>query len=361
VLIGEASARLLGFEPLYDVYSKPSKFWVEDPMLGWRHDPGASGTYIGPRPWPVEYRSHVTINSQGLRGPEVRNKSEIHRRILVLGDSIVAGFEVQYEDLFTTLLGEYLTQELQKPVEIINAGVRGYGTDQSYLYYRTKGYQLKSDIVIFNYSVNDPRDNVTLHRMRRPFGKGVFVPRESNGIELVGVPVPRFDSCSAIVLTDDRVHEISGTFSRSVCAIQMSLFDHSSLFSLANLAIRKSPRLLRYFNRLGTLDNRKQDISEAGPVADNFSYEITRRILFHLSETVRSNGAELILMAKSRDLKELQLSEQFLQRVLVVNTDSITNTNDARVTFKKDGHWNPIGHKEAANLLYPVILKNFPM
>ena len=151
--------------------------------------------------------------------------------------------------------------------------------------------------------------------------------RESNGIELVGVPVPRFDSCSAIVLTsDDRVHEISGTFSRSVCAIQMSLFDHSSLFSLANLAIRKSPRLLRYFNRLGTLDNRKQDISEAGPVADNFSYEITRRILFHLSETVRSNGAELILMAKSRDLKELQLSEQFLQRVLVVNTDSITKS-----------------------------------
>ena len=140
----------------------------------------------------------------------------------------------------------------------------------------------------------------------------------------------------------------------------MSLFDHSSLFSLASLAIRKSPNLLNYLYRLGDLVDQKRGTGEFGSAAKDRSYEITRRILYHLSETVRSNGAEFILMANSKDLKELRLREEFFQRVLVVKTDSITMRNDAKFAFKNDNHWSPIGHKEVANLLVPVILENFP-
>ena len=39
----EVGARLAGYQPIHDVYSKPSKFWQKDVLLGWSHEPGAAG------------------------------------------------------------------------------------------------------------------------------------------------------------------------------------------------------------------------------------------------------------------------------------------------------------------------------
>ena len=58
---------------------------------------------------------------------------------MVLGDSAVAAFEVAYAETFVAQLERKLTHKLGLPVRVINAGVRGYGTDQDYLYYRERG------------------------------------------------------------------------------------------------------------------------------------------------------------------------------------------------------------------------------
>ena len=67
----EAGVRVAGYQPIHAVYSKPSKFWQKDGLLGWSHEPGATGVYIGPRPFPIAYRTEIRIGSLGLRGPEV--------------------------------------------------------------------------------------------------------------------------------------------------------------------------------------------------------------------------------------------------------------------------------------------------
>src|SRR6185503_13206306 len=67
----EVGLRLTGHVAIYEMYSKPSLFWRYDQLLGWSHEPGASGEFVGPRPWPVEFRGKVEINSLGLRGPEI--------------------------------------------------------------------------------------------------------------------------------------------------------------------------------------------------------------------------------------------------------------------------------------------------
>ena len=71
LVVAEVVLRLAGYRPLYDVYSKPELFWRHDPLVGWSLQPGATGTYVGPRPFPVEFRARVRINSLGLRGPEI--------------------------------------------------------------------------------------------------------------------------------------------------------------------------------------------------------------------------------------------------------------------------------------------------
>ncbi len=132
----EAIARMSGYEPIFDVYSKPSLFWRHDPLLGWSHEPLASGTHVGPRPWPIEFRSSIEINSAGLGGPEIPEPVEGGLRLLILGDSLVAGFEVAYEDTYAFLVGGRLERSFGRPVQVINAGVRGYGMDQSLLFFR---------------------------------------------------------------------------------------------------------------------------------------------------------------------------------------------------------------------------------
>ena len=90
-----------------------ASFWQYDERLGWKHVPGAIG----------RFNSHgfdivVQINSQGYRGPErdyVRN-GEVGR-VLVLGDSMIFGFGVEYEEMFTTILERRLPN-----VEVINLG-----------------------------------------------------------------------------------------------------------------------------------------------------------------------------------------------------------------------------------------------
>src|SRR5688572_19122022 len=80
--IFEIGLRLTGHVAIYEMYSKPSMFWRYDELLGWSHEPGARGEFVGPRPWPIEFRGKVAINSLGLRGPEIPVREPAERRIL---------------------------------------------------------------------------------------------------------------------------------------------------------------------------------------------------------------------------------------------------------------------------------------
>jgi hypothetical protein len=243
--VGEVVVRFLGYEALYDTYSKPSVFWIHDPVLGWVHEPHSEGTYVGPRPWPVEFQATVTINSLGLRGPELGELPEGGYRVLVLGDSLTVGFEVEYGQTFTAILEKQLARELGVPIQVVNAGVRGYGTDQEFLYYRDRGRNLDPDLVILVSTFNDPRNNRMVHRMRRPFGKPAFTLRDDGSLELIGSPVPTYPLCSAYQLkADSGIQEVGGPAKRVVCWFQMKIFDHSALFTVATLVLRQAPTLI---------------------------------------------------------------------------------------------------------------------
>ncbi len=62
-----------------------------DPSLGWSKPPGREAFLQR-----TEYRTHIRINSHGLRGPEVAyDKPDGVRRVLLLGDSFVEGYTVE--------------------------------------------------------------------------------------------------------------------------------------------------------------------------------------------------------------------------------------------------------------------------
>lgn len=351
--VGEVGIRMAGFQPIFDVYSKPSLFWVHDELLGWSHQPNTQATYVGPRPWPIQFETPISINSIGLRGPEVSPSQPGELRVLVLGDSIVAAFEVAREDTFVFRLARLLERRLNRPVTTINAGVRGYGTDQSYLYYRERGHLLKPDIVILIHSHNDPRNNITLHRMRRPFGKAAFALREDGELEIVGHPVTVYPACSAWVLGPNfqRVRRDDAKM-RLACRLQMKFADHSALFTFLALRIRQNPELLRRLYRLGAPPTEL--------LGDGLEsrFRLTVELFHRLQQAATGHGSRFAVLISDWDLEEFDIEEMRARGIQTsqLSSAAIEGVDPLSIQFKNDSHYNEAGHELVAELLEQVVL-----
>lgn len=379
-VVFELGLRAAGYEAIYAVYSKPSILWRKDPLLGWSHQPDSSGLYVGPRPWPIEFETPVRINTLGLRGSEVLALPPGGRRVLFLGDSLVAGFEVHEQETFVQRSGELLQEALGIPVQTINGGVRGYGTDQSLLYFRSRGHTLQPDLVVFIHSLNDPRNNMTLHRQRRPFGKPAFAlgtGARTDELELVGSPVPDYPLCAQVGLDENfRVTREDGAVSRSLCGFETRLADHSALFTFVTLRLRQNPQLLHWLRSFGVQEAYGAAFprpaaaarlaasllgvgtAHAAPPWEGMKprYALTSRLLRELAREVRASGAKLMILIRRSDLEQMDPAAIYAEgarfRQLVI-TDEMTRGRPIR--FENDAHFNVLGHELAARLIAPEL------
>ena len=357
----EVALRAQGYEPIYRVYSHPEIFWRKDALLGWSHEPNSAGTYIGPRPWPVEFEAPVRINSLGLRGPEIGERPAGGVRVMMLGDSVVAGFEVPWEQTFSALIESQLNAEFDFPVQVINAAVRGYGADQSYLYYRDRGSRLSPDLVVFIASYNDLADNVTLHRMRRIFGKGALMPGPDGTLEVVGMPIPDYPLCSEWLLDASfRPRRVDTAFERAMCGVQTRLADRSALFTFFSLRVRQSPRVLEFLYRLGSpgasaerlpVARQGEDESPGGEVAPR--ERLNTAILQALAREVRKSGAEFLLPVHSPFAPALD--PRAFASEGITTFEIATDLSQREFHFEHDSHLNARGHEVMARELGALV------
>jgi lysophospholipase L1-like esterase len=148
----EGGLRLFGFGPEAPprVRAKFDKF-QPDEVLTWALKPSWSGSETN--------GAAVRTNALGLRGPELA--ASPGERLLFLGDSVVYGHFLAEEQTIPRRL-EALMREAGKPdVEVVNAGVPGYGTFQEELYYRERGRELGPTRVLLGFCLNDVTERYT--------------------------------------------------------------------------------------------------------------------------------------------------------------------------------------------------------
>jgi hypothetical protein len=137
----------------------PTEYVIKDPIVGHKYLPDKIIYKRDPESKEVV---KISINSDGYRdGEHEIKKPQGSLRIVVLGDSFVAGMAVDQEKLFTTLLEKKLCAgQASKKFEVFNFGVSGYGTAQEYLALKEYGLRYSPDIVIqFFFVGNDVWDN----------------------------------------------------------------------------------------------------------------------------------------------------------------------------------------------------------
>ena len=188
LLISEVVYRLLVYKSLLltpPLTTHHHSFFCEyDPLLGWRHKPNTTGRFVT-----SEGSAVLNFNHQGLRGEELPYKKDPGVfRILVLGDSFVEGYTVNFEDTLTEVLKSTLQGSLMpRKVEVINAGIAGYSTDQEYLFMREIGVRYQPDLTIILFCYNDIYFN---NRPMYERGSKPFFTLEGNQLVTHNVPVP---------------------------------------------------------------------------------------------------------------------------------------------------------------------------
>ena len=153
-MIGEGVLRILGLGETRLVSWQTEALHRPDSELGYSLAPGASGEWHG-----AEFVERVHVNSKGLRGDEIPARRPGVARILVLGDSMTFGHGVDDDQTYSAQL-EALLRGDGSDVHVINAGVRGYGTDHAYRFFVRRLRELRPDLVVFAFYENDVSDDI---------------------------------------------------------------------------------------------------------------------------------------------------------------------------------------------------------
>jgi lysophospholipase L1-like esterase len=143
------------FEPVLKVWQVQEIFRLDDELI-YSLEPSRERVARSD-----EFVEHVRTNRHGLRDDEIAPRSAFEKRIIVLGDSMIFGHGVSNDEAFPNEL-EAVFSEAGRRVDVINAGIKGYGTDGYYKLFKTRLHplELKPDLVIFGVYSNDLHDNI---------------------------------------------------------------------------------------------------------------------------------------------------------------------------------------------------------
>ncbi|MDH3889833.1 MAG: SGNH/GDSL hydrolase family protein [candidate division Zixibacteria bacterium] len=133
------SNRDIDFPEVYD----------RDARLMWRFRPGITTTSR------LFSDLDYSINSLGMRGPDLPDRSDAYR-IIAVGNSCTFGWGVSFADTWVHRLQSLLNEQIPgRTVEIINAGVPGYSSFQGKRYLSDDLIALQPDMVLVMFGHND--------------------------------------------------------------------------------------------------------------------------------------------------------------------------------------------------------------
>ena len=314
-----------------------------DPQLGWRLAPDWKGRHRH-----YDFDVTYSTNGLGLRGewPQPDAAAGSQRRVALVGDSFTFGIGVNDGETFASLLGRS-----SPGVQYLNAGIPGYSTGQEYLFLKDRLLLWRvNEVVLVVFLANDLSDNTLAFPLQAEMAKPFFSLRGET-LELHNFPVPR-----------ERKPPAARAETLATLVLGEQGARRRGIGWLANLEIAR---------RLGLGDSaRAGDLAE---LPERLAYPLALfvRIAQAVAETCRQQGVglRLVLMpGQSFVERPDSLSaafQDYLRRALVGRDAQIGvpvidlatplraryQQTGTRLFYPYEGHLNPAGHREVADLL----------
>lgn len=276
---------LAAFELYLRVFNKISTLaYICNPLIGATFAPDKKMKSVG-----REYCVDVETNSLGFRDKEWQiSKPPGVFRVVVLGDSFMAGLQVPFKNLFTARLEAKLNAvSSKKRFEVLNFGMPEMGTVQEYETLKHYAISYHPDLVILAvFLQNDIRNNMP--ELDNYNYKPYYRLNEADELVLIPFKPPK---------------ELSDKYRKFVK-------DHFCLASYFSERTRRNPRLERFFIKIGLLT----DIYNVCPKVDdipasfyvyeqdyqpnwNIAWKITFKTIIKIKELCGENKAKFFLVS----------------------------------------------------------------
>ncbi|MEM7050447.1 MAG: GDSL-type esterase/lipase family protein [Acidobacteriota bacterium] len=336
LLTAEGALRLFAPVP-YSI--ERSMYFEADPHTGFRLKPHGIGRYQG--------SIAAIANGLGMRDDEVTvEKADGVRRVLVIGDSFTVGAGVEQADAYPQLLERRLAAP---DLEVVNAGVGGWGPYQYRQFFEHRGGAFAPDLVLVGFFV----------------GNDTYDPRQSFAklpTAILGRRISRDAAASrwsgAKVLLTEHLHLGRLALTRSAPANR-----HIERRDCGDF----SPQLLKIQRRRLRRNQRPPDAERRALMTANLDH------LTALAESARRGGAQVLLVLipdenqinprlttalpeRAREGTDLDLPQALLRPALEARQLPYVDLlsafrDDPRCLYLNDTHWNVAGHHLAAELL----------
>ena len=301
---------------------------------------------------------------------------------MILGDSFAEGYNVEYEELFSTLLQNSIG-EVSKNFEILNCGVSGYSTDQELLFFKQEGYKYHPDLTFLVLCYNDVEGN-SYNLAPGGFNKPFF-EWSGDSLLLKNVPTPPKQNWGykeeinhyETVLYNSR----SGLFLR----LKVWLSFNSKFYKL----IADNETIHELIVKLGIGHDDFDELPVYASEYDEELWDLTEKLILLLKQELNKNGSQLVIVfVPTRVEYDRHFREKFLEKTkidfkkhdifnvnsflteLCLNNDidfidptsRFIEVSDSispeKIYLMKDAHWNARGHKLVGELLYDYLEVN---
>jgi hypothetical protein len=393
----EAGVRLVNLAPPPE--PNPA-IWEPHPLFGWWHIPYSGGLFHSDY---NEFESEVRINPRGLRDRDIGYDNPAGAlRVLSLADSFGEALQINLVDTYHKQLETLLAESTGRPVEVLNAGVGGWGTDQEAIFYVAEGFRYNPDIVLVAFFIrNDAVNNYGPLEIARNGGRQQkqFFTLSPAG-ELIAPPVQE-----KITGQIDPQAKPALESPPPLLTLADTLWRWSALYRTVMPYARDIPPVLQALGPAGLLGG-EAVIRATNPVtpipffvyqeppADDFAaaWAVTEAILARLNTEVESRGAKLavVLVAAPEQVVPEQWQKTVARYPAMKNRAWDLNAPNRRLNnflaaqgiahldllpvfraaagapdapplhFRHDQHWTAAGHRLAAETIHQFLLAQFP-
>lgn len=304
-----------------------------------------------------QFGTTASFNSAAMRDREhTFAKPPGVYRVLVLGDSFMEALQVEFEASLPSLVEHTLAERSGKRIEVVNAGVSGWGTGDELRYLTQYGFSYQPDLVLVAMTLhNDISDN-----LREEW----YALRGETLVEQPKVPMssPRYGlvQLKAFLATRSQTYQLwrkvkhGGEMQRVGAELDRHIVE---LF-------REPPTAnIEHGYRLTELLLERMDSVTRAHGARMAMVLLPLRVQLSdslFSEFVRSAGASLTQMPSE---KPQRLMTETAARLGVPAVDLLmafrqwTAWGREPLYLERDGHWNAAGHKLAAEVVTEGLLK----
>lgn len=358
ILISIVVAELLlrFYHPVPNGMPNHDHLFQPDSTYGWRFISDITAEVN----WRYESQVLVSINSSGFRDDEFRDQPHV----AVLGDSFVAGMEVEDEERFTELL------EKKMDISFRNHGLNGYGPTQSLLQLRNVILPDDPELVIFQLYLRNDFHDVSgeydwISKLKRP--KAVVTD----------------DSLRAIT-PPESLPEVDADYWRSYFQKKRKNPIRPQDFHLYNLLTKTKETLTdRWFTsdkKTSHPPERRLLSAQTDSLFQN-AFSDTRVILREMKRITRkANVPFMVIVAPSfvqvndeiwdeftsryphESFNREKLSEMIKKwgqeddyRVIDLLPVMRKASDDQKLYFPINQHWTPAGHRIVADELLPIV------